>query len=346
MYKVDSVPKEGKMNYRFHLEKYKTPSSRHTCPACGQKRTFVKYIDSEDLIRFPHYVGRCNREQKCGYHYTPKQYFADNQIDDSERKNVRTPNQQAVREIEPSYLSNDLVKKSLKQYEANRLFLFFQSKFGEKVAIDLFQKYNVGTANFWNGATVFWQIDTQGLVRTGKIMLYDSVTGKRVKKQHNYITWAHALIKQEEYYLKQCFFGEHLLSENLSSPVALVESEKTAMIASLYIPQYIWLATGGKNGCLNRDAIQILRNRKVVLFPDLGAKDYWQMKSEQMIVQDIDVVVSEYLEKNAHPEQLQEGYDIGDFLIESKPPKTYLETILEKYPVLNLLIETLDLTIV
>lgn len=45
----------------------------------------------------------------------------------------------------------------------------------------------------------------------------------------------------------------------------LVESEKTAVIMSYFIPDYIWLATGGKNGCFNSEAMQVLKNRGVHL---------------------------------------------------------------------------------
>jgi len=31
-----------------------------------------------DKYTFPDHVGRCNRESNCGYHYSPKQFFADN----------------------------------------------------------------------------------------------------------------------------------------------------------------------------------------------------------------------------------------------------------------------------
>lgn len=347
MYRIDSVPKEGKMeNYRFHLEKYKTPSSRYICPECGQKRTFVRYIDSEGAISFPHYVGRCNREQKCGYHYTPKQYFEENQIATTGIGGYSIPKCRISRPIEPSFISSNLMQKSLKHYQVNHLFHFIKLKFGKETTLDLFTKYNVGTANYWNGATVFWQKDILGRVRTGKIMLYDSSTGKRIKKPHNHITWAHSLMDKGDYHLKQCFFGEHLLSENKSSPVALVESEKTALIASIYIPQYIWIATGGKNGCLNRENMQVLTKRKVVLFPDLGAKEYWSIKSEQMQELGINVIVSDYLERNASKEQIEEGYDIADFLMQNSPLKNIYETFVERNPILKTLVETFDLKLV
>ena len=53
----------------------------------------------------------------------------------------------------------------------------------------------------------------------------------------------------ENWELTKCLFGEHLLSaiDEKQKTVALVESEKTAIIASSIMPKYIWLATGGKS---------------------------------------------------------------------------------------------------
>ena len=58
--------------HRFILEPYKGIATRHTCPECHKKRSFARYIDTEGKIEFPPYVGRCNHEQSCGYHFTPK----------------------------------------------------------------------------------------------------------------------------------------------------------------------------------------------------------------------------------------------------------------------------------
>ena len=66
--------------YRFHLKKYDTSrrNNKLTCPECGKRNCFVKYVDEESIIIFPDYVGRCDHEDSCGYHYTPKDYFHDN----------------------------------------------------------------------------------------------------------------------------------------------------------------------------------------------------------------------------------------------------------------------------
>ena len=70
----------------------------------------------------------------------------------------------------------------------------------------------MGTSKHWPGATVFWQVDISGRVRTGKVMLYNPENGRRIKEPHNYITWVHSLLKKENFNLRQCLFSEHLLS--------------------------------------------------------------------------------------------------------------------------------------
>jgi hypothetical protein len=106
-------------------------------------------------------------------------------------------------------------------------------------------------------------------------------------------------------------FGEHLLKQHPTRPVALVESEKTAVICSAFWPQYIWLATGGKSQ-LN-DRLQVLRGRKVVAFPDVDGYLEWKEKLSR--VRGLDIVVSDVLEKEASFEDRANHVDIADLLI-------------------------------
>ena len=65
--------------YRYQLERYRGRSTRHVCPQCGRKNVFTRYIDTENNNTYiSDNVGKCNRLDKCGYHYTPHQYFTDN----------------------------------------------------------------------------------------------------------------------------------------------------------------------------------------------------------------------------------------------------------------------------
>lgn len=52
--------------YPFGLEK---GSRKFPCPQCGRK-TFVRVVGYQDRQYLPDFVGRCDRESKCGYEYT------------------------------------------------------------------------------------------------------------------------------------------------------------------------------------------------------------------------------------------------------------------------------------
>jgi len=332
------------MTHRFILEPYKGVVSRYTCPECGHKKCFSRYIDTENVIAFPNYVGRCDREQKCGYHFTPKEYFEQNP-DRKELLQKQTFVTQKSRTPPPSisYIDDIWVEQSMSHYSENKLFQFLSSQLGELESLRLMKLYRVGTASHWQGSTVFWQTDAHGRVRTGKIMLYNPTTGKRIKDPHNHITWVHSIILKESFNLKQCFFGEHLLQEDNNKPVAIVESEKSALIASSYLPQYLWIASGGKNGCFRDENLSVLSGRNVVLFPDLGAIDDWSARIFTMEQIGITVKLFDYLEKNATLDQRKNGLDIADFLLEIKQPQAVLQNMIAKNPALNLLIKELNL---
>lgn len=331
-------------NFRFSLEKYKSPSSRYTCPKCCHKKCFSKYIDSTGDVKFPDYVGRCNREDKCGYHYSPKDYFNDNpQIEAVNNEPIKINMMKDVKAS--SFLPYSYVDDSLAHYHKNNLFQYLKNNLGTDITKFLFRKYQVGTANHWQGATVFWQIDQDKRVRTGKVMLYDPDSGRRVKHPHSYINWVHSILKLPDYNLDQCFFGEHLLNENPDLPVAIVESEKSAIIASCYLPQYLWLATGGKHGCFNEEHLKVLIGRKTVLFPDLGALAIWEEKAKVMKERvGIETYIFDYLEKNASIEDIREGYDIADYLLQQKPQAAIYETWIKNNPILQSLVDTFGLS--
>jgi hypothetical protein len=113
--------------------------------------------------------------------------------------------------------------------------------------------------------------------------------------------------------LSQCFFGEHLLSQDKTKTVAIVESEKSAIIASMYLPGYIWLACGGSVG-LSDDKCKCLKGRSVVLFPDVGVFGKWSEKAERL--RDFfTVTVSDLLEKDATDNERADGLDLADYLL-------------------------------
>ena len=144
-------------------------------------------------------------------------------------------------------------------------------------------------------------------------MLYNSTTGRRVKEPVNHIQWVHKVMKMEPYHLEQCLFGEHLLSVDKVKPVAIVESEKTAIVAAGFMPEFLWLATAGKNN-LNREKLKAVQGRRVVFFPDLMAFEKWRDIVKWMP----DVSVSDILERRATEADRAAGLDLADYLLREK----------------------------
>lgn len=131
-----------------------------------------------------------------------------------------------------------------------------------------------------------------------------------------------------------------------SSPVMLVESEKTAIIISHFISDYIWLATGGKNGCFNREAMLALQGRDVTLIPDLSASEQWMAKSSLLLRICKKVSVSDILERIATKEQRNQGLDIADFFLFSPCKQHILQQMIQRNPALQLLIDELGLELI
>lgn len=299
--------------YTYHLEPYKGMKSRIQCPKCGARGKFALYINQNDGEYLGSHVGRCERIESCGYHYTPKEYFQDNGIVPN-IKFPQTTNKPKIKDS-PGYISKEVLESSLSTYENNHFITYLIKLFGMEETKELIIKYHIGTSKYWKGSTVFWQVDILGKVRTGKIMLYKPSNGKRVREPFNHIQWAHKALKTPNFNLIQCLFGEHLIKGN-NKPIAIVESEKSAIISSLYFPQFIWLACGSIQG-LNKSKCEPLRGRNVVLFPDLNALPTWKDKAKEL--KDIvNVTVSTFLEENATDEEISQGLDIADFLIQHK----------------------------
>lgn len=300
--------------HKYILEPYKGMNTRYRCPTCQQRdKTFSRYIDTETGEHIHPSVGRCNRESNCGHHYTPKQYFQDNNISfDTHQPKAYKPRTVTPQQKPVSFIPVAVFKASLKGHEANHFVKFLINLFGVEVASQLVSYYFIATSKHWNGATVFWQIDTQGKIRTGKIMLYNPTTGKRVKEPFNHINWVHKALKQPEFELRQCLFGEHLLIDK-TKPVAIVESEKTAVIASVYLPQFIWLSVGSLTN-LNAKKCSILKGRTVTLFPDLNGFDKWSSKAKELSYLAI-FTVSDLLERKATEAEKKQGFDLADYLI-------------------------------
>jgi uncharacterized protein (DUF427 family) len=300
----------------YMLEPYKGMNTRYICPDCQKDKSFSRYIDVTTNRYISPSVGRCNHESSCGYHYTPRQYFEDqdltyNKFSPYEQPEFLSLNSDNHRK--PDFIPVNSFKNSLGDYESNNLVSFLSKLFGPAVTQNLIKRYFIGTSDHWKGATVFWQIDRNGKIRSGKIMHYYSETGKRVKEPYNHITWIHKTLHIENFNLVQCYFGEHLLNQFSDAPIGIVESEKTAIISSVYYPEYVWLAVGSINN-LTMEKSRELAGRKVTLFPDLNGYEKWSRKAKDFS-HIRKLIVSNILESIATEEERQQGLDLADYLI-------------------------------
>lgn len=152
------------------------------------------------------------------------------------------------------------------------------------------RRYLIGASNHYPGAVVLPYVGADGICIDAKIMAYDPMTGRRKTAAPLYVrqdgTPAHqtfALAVMLSQWIKQGkypagtdtsdirrpwrAFGSHLLALYPDAPVAVVESEKSALICSMAWPDYVWLAVGGKS-YLTAERLSDCRGRKIVLYPD------------------------------------------------------------------------------
>lgn len=246
-------------NYKWTL---RNGGGKMICPRCGQRR-FVPYVLAADGVTLAGAeFGRCDREQNCGYNRYPNK-----EIDATPCVTHKIEPQTPLR-FYPAAVRVD-VQTPLFDYVANT--------FGVSHALNIWKRYKIGRDG---RRTLFWQIATDGTIRAGKTIPYNP-NGHRDKNDPLPAMWAHKSRTFDGMHtgdkLQQCFFGEHLLKENPTAPVVIVESEKTAAVLSELSRGYVWLASGGSQGLKNEDKNKVLRGRDVWLCPDNG--QYWNWKA-------------------------------------------------------------------
>ncbi len=310
--------------YKFSLEKYRGKATRHTCPNCNKPLQFIRYVDTENGEYLSAEVGRCNRQSKCGYHYKPRDYFAANPNRKNQRKPIVTPPKCLIEAVKVDFIAREVFEKRLTDYERNALVTFLCNLFPDKIeAVEkVVRDYKIGT--FEDGRTIFWQIDKDGKIRTGKLIAYNEATGKRRKNIS--VSWVHSeMAKTGEvkkgFNLEQCFFGEHLVTSETAKPIAIVEAEKTAVIASLFFPEMLWMATGGENN-LQIEKLKRLGRRTMILYPDADAFENWQKIADEAKALGINIKVSSIIETAATDTDKANGNDLADYLVEQQKQKT------------------------
>lgn len=280
-------------DFKYHLQKYSGTATRHECPHCHDLHSFARYVDERENYIATN-VGRCNREDRCGYHLTPSEFFRDKGVSYTPTIHV------APKPLPPTdYIPEEMMVRTLRT--DNAFLRWLTRYFSLSEVAQAVERYRIGDAK--GDRVIFWQIDRENRIRTGKIMMYNEFTGHRVKNVKNSFDWVHRHVKNP-YQLSQCLYGLHLVDG--TKPIAVVESAKNAIVASLTIPEYTWVSTEGKQ---NYRLLEALRGYDVTMFPDLGAYDEWKKHAQKFGFK-----VSEMLEQIASEEEREKGLDIADFI--------------------------------
>jgi len=333
-------------------------AKKHVCPAC-RKRRFVRYYNFDTNEYLPEEYGRCDRQDHCGYFHHP---FEDlQQAEGAERKSSKDYKHKEPPKAVIIPVDKAIVKATLTAYEDNVLVQYLIGLFGAAEAMRLVFLFYVGSTK--GGGTAFWQIDERLRPRTAQRIFYGP-NGKRLKPGDGVPfekTQPKRLFTMEDGF-STCLFGLHQLWDAPADAlIALVESEKTAVIASGYLPFWqgrpvVWMASSGSEG-LVRDKIEPLRGRDVVLCPDFSfaARATWgevpMRKKEVATTVTIRGQQLERMVRRTHPEGeiiedyesaavrlrgigccvsffdpapgLEDGSDLGDYLILQPPPPRY-----------------------
>ncbi len=300
-------------NYPYSLDK---SSKKIICPNCGH-RTFVRYVDNKTGQYLPGETGRCDREAKCRLHNKPLRAYIGK---------YTTPLRRTKRQIgNIDLIPVSEMQKTLTGYTQNILIQSLLQKFGRQEVNKALTRFYIGTGEGKHqGWTIFWQVDQNGLIRTGHMMKYLGLSRSKDQYAQN---WVHGEIRKN-FRLKQCFFGlDQIKGLSKDVTINIVESEKTAFIASIYYPDEIWLATASKNG-LSKDKLLPLYQHSVRLYPDIDAFQSWSKIAKDM--KNVNVInwPKVFIQNGVDRETLDETADLADYLLE-------LDSIDFKFPSLQ-----------
>lgn len=266
--------------------------NQYHCFVCGAHGNSLDFLQKHDGLTFPdavRYLGRmtCIEVDNVPVNYTPP-------------PPPPPPPKLPRLEIPREWVSGLLRRGTQNNFIAWLYTLPWGDKERARLPETLWQYCVAGWKRDW---VMFWQIDHEGIVRSGKMMMYDD-HGHRRKEQENHPKWIYNqpghydaqgryipgpkdILKPEEHDTDiKPLFGAHLLRRYPDATVNVVESEKTALIMANYFGEperSLWVAVGGLR-FLKLDAMQPLidQGRTVWLWPDRDGIKEWENLREKL----------------------------------------------------------------
>lgn len=237
------------------------------------------------------------------------------------------------------FVPAEMITATESHVKESNLFVWLSSEFGENAALAVLSRYRVGATKHTDGygyrAASFPYLNIAGDCVDCKIFHIDPTTGSRKtapalmawtdkegRPQELHSTWALAILKKNDKPRQWCNFGDHLLSLDPSAAVCVVESEKTALVASIAYPSRLWVAVGSKNN-LSPDRCAPYRGRDIIIYPDrdnikdkprrsgTGIEKGWETLARELAQAGFSVRIDRTVER--HPGEIND--DIADIIL-------------------------------
>lgn len=285
---------------------------RSVCPVCHSKRGWAGDIDSSN----PQQYGYCHACNASRYEET------------AGKQNPYKKHHTTVKVNSVKVDSHVLLDTG---GTTSPLHTFLIRRMGEPMKRHL-QQWNVGTDA--EKRTLWHYIDYHGDHVTTKAMDYDGSTGKRNKNAPPLFGLRLPdgrkifLAKADGY--RACLYGECYLKNGIGfinyqtgevatyyqdTPVFLVESEKSAVLASFLLPQFVWIATGGVSGLTEAKATH-LHGRKVTILFDADTAGQTATENTAALLGRLGVKVKKLFPSEVFGLDAKDGYDVGDYVLQ------------------------------
>lgn len=320
--------------YKYSLD----PSSKkYTCPGCG-KKSFVIYVDQETKAPVDeHQYGRCDRENHCSYHLHPS---TDPELATKARPENFTPPPpvQIVQIFPDEKLWKPIVERTKSCVSPLHAFLTKKLLIPNEHLIKWGVLSDTGTAG--EDLTVYIFRNAEGVICNLKWFKYntdghrdknfDSFSLKQPKpssSKDNPPAPPNTKETLPEKKYQMCLFGEHLLDPERKKIVCVVESEKSAAIASFFYSQFDWVACGSNSGLTDGkegrpDKISVLKGRTVYWLCDADKAGRMSVVDEVIKPSSVRHLI-EHIESfsvvDLFPDR-HDGYDIGDAIVDGTRP--------------------------
>lgn len=319
--------------YKYSLD---PTSKKYPCPVCGHK-SFVVYIDTESKEPVDeHQFGRCDRENSCAHHLHP----SSDPLATKGRPESFTPRPDPI--IVQIFPDERLWKPII---DRTKTCVSPFHTFCNRLTIpnDHLLRWGIYSDTDSHGAllTVYVYRNADGKICNLKWFKYldnghrdkdfnsfslrQPPTPPNKKNSDGVSNEMQSAERVEKYLL--CLFGEHLLDPDKKKIVCVVESEKTAAIASFFYPQFDWVSCGAANG-LTMEKTDVLKGRTVYWLSDADKAGRMSVNNDEQGKQKIKPSSVRHLIEaieSFHIADLfqdrHDGYDIGDAIVDGLRPE-------------------------